>query len=687
MKLNLKVAYTNSKIYTLIHLCFLRIFISISLVVFYVTVSGQPTQPILRIETGMNNARSWRISTDVAGKYLLTCSDDKTARFWDASTGVLLNTFRIPVGEISEGKIFSCSLSPDGKMAALGGSTGFEWDSLFCIYIINTQTGDILHRLKGLPAPITDLEFSPDAKWLAAGLDNGKGVRIFHYDSWKEYKKLEAHSGRCFNIAFKPGGGLASVSQDGKIRLYNNRFELVTEKIGMTGNQRIYSLAFNPSGTLLAIGYADTITIEVRDATDLSLKYSPSILSNYGEKGTFAVLSFSADGSKLYSAGTFKKADINGQSIYGIRCWNEAGMGSYSNLFILKNTALDIKPLPNGSLAVLAASSDIAVISSLNQTIWYRAPGNDNDANIGENWSIINKSNFKINDSGTLIGYTPRWLQAYSFDVLQRKLVEETSLYTEPVETHNGTTVTDWANKKTTAINGNPVTFFNKNEPCRSTDINSSGKQIILGSSTNLYLLDNNAKMIWKTDLPGSAYAVNISGNDRVVAAALADGTIRWYSMTDGKELLAFYIHTDKKRWVLFSPSGYYDASPGAEDFLGWHLNNGPDNIPSFFPVSRFREQYYRPDIIDLIFETNNESKAISIANMRKEKKGGQIQIIDITKKTPPSIIISSPINGSTVNDNVVSISYTIHSPADAPAKNIKVLVNGRPVKIERAHV
>ena len=82
---------------------------------------------------------------------------------------------------------------------------------------------------------------------------------------------------------------------------------------------------------------------------------------------------------------------------------------------------------------------------------------------------------------------------------------------------------------------------------------------------------------------------MNISQNGRVAAAAIGDGTIRWFRMADGKELLEFFPHRDKKRWVIWSPSGYYDASPGAEELIGWHVNNGREAAADFFPVSRFR--------------------------------------------------------------------------------------------------
>ena len=652
----------------------MKIFITIFLVAFALATYGQPTVPILRIETGMHSIKSNRISTNAAGKYILSSSNDKTARLWDAPSGTLLNTFRIPIGTANEGKIFACSLSPDGNIAALAGWTGYEWDNTNSIYIVNTQTGVIIHRIKGLPSVTRDLEFSHDGKWMAAGLGN-YGVRIFETERWSEYKKLEGYGADVYNLAFKPGGGLATVCYDGKLRLYNSRFELTAEKSGLAG-QQIYSIAFDPAGKLMAIGYEDAATIEVRDAADLSLLYNPSIAEAENKNGGLDVLSFSADGSKLYGGSAFRKLDKEGEWKNVVRCWNDAGRGSYSDLLLLKNSVLDIKPLPDGSMAVIGSYPDMARISPSNTINWYLSAGNNNYASNDE-------SHFRVNASGSVIEFKPLNEQAFSFDITLRKLLDEQPLYQSPVDANAGTKVTDWKSNYNPVINGKKVNFLSDYEICLCTDISSNAKQIILGTGWNLYLSDKNGESIWKTPIPGTAWAVNISGNDKVVTAALGDGTIRWYSMADGKELLAYYLHADKKRWLIFTPSGYYDASPGAEDFLGWHLNNGPDKAADFFPVSRFKDKFYRPDIIDAIFETYKEEAAIALANQRSSRKSITTET-DIRKKLPPTVTINSPANGSSTSTNTISISYAINSPGDAPVKNLRVLIDGRPVATER---
>jgi len=82
--------------------------------------------PFLRLETSMHTAPIRRISVDAAARYVVTASEDKTARVWELATGKLLQTLRPPVGESNEGKLFAVALSPDGQEVAVGGWTGHE---------------------------------------------------------------------------------------------------------------------------------------------------------------------------------------------------------------------------------------------------------------------------------------------------------------------------------------------------------------------------------------------------------------------------------------------------------------------------------------------------------------------------------------------------------------------------------
>lgn len=66
----------------------------------------------------------------------------------------------------------------------------------------------------------------------------------------------------------------------------------------------------------------------------------------------------------------------------------------------------------------------------------------------------------------------------------------------------------------------------------------------------------------------------------------------------DGKELLALFPHPDQKRWILWTPEGYYDCSPGAEDLFGFQTDHGEDREVEFEPAASLRSKYYRPDMV-----------------------------------------------------------------------------------------
>ncbi len=74
-------------------------------------------------------------------------------------------------------------------------------------------------------------------------------------------------------------------------------------------------------------------------------------------------------------------------------------------------------------------------------------------------------------------------------------------------------------------------------------------------------------------------------------------------ALADGEELLAFFVEPQTRKWVAWTPTGYYMASAGGEDLIGWQLNRGWNQEADFFPASQFRAQYNRPDIVRLVLQ------------------------------------------------------------------------------------
>jgi WD40 repeat protein len=144
-----------------------------------------PAEPILRIEAGMHTSPIKRIGVDAAERYLVTASDDKTARIWDLNSGELLRILRPPVGAGDEGKLYAVALSPDGDTVAVGGWTK-AGQSFHNIYLFERASGKLLQRISGLPNVINHLAYSHDGRYLAAALGENNGIRVFDAGSYRE---------------------------------------------------------------------------------------------------------------------------------------------------------------------------------------------------------------------------------------------------------------------------------------------------------------------------------------------------------------------------------------------------------------------------------------------------------------------------------------------------------------------
>ena len=135
--------------------------------------------PVLRIETGGHQSLLTRVSTDGQGRWILTASEDKTARLWDAGSGSLLSVFRPPLGPEAVGSIYAAALSPDGKQVALGGNAAFDGRT-HSLYLFDRTSGRLPAKstLSGLEAPLTQLAWSKDSELVAVGLRQS-GLRVF----------------------------------------------------------------------------------------------------------------------------------------------------------------------------------------------------------------------------------------------------------------------------------------------------------------------------------------------------------------------------------------------------------------------------------------------------------------------------------------------------------------------------
>jgi len=625
-----------------------------------------PTAPILKIETGMHIAAITSIGIDKGERFLVTGSLDKTIKVWELRTGRLIKTLRPPIGSGNEGKIYAVAISPDGRHVAAGGWTGWDWGGIASIYIFDLNTGSLVQRCSGLPDVITHLAYSKDGRYLAAGLREN-GTRIYKTDDYSLIKQDSDYGDRVFGLDFSDDGRLVTTSLDGYIRLYDKNFKLIRKKKA-PGDSNPYQVSFSPDGSRIAIGCADTPSVDILSADDLDKLYSAD---TEGFSGCdFSSVTFSFDGSFLYAGGGCQKK-VDGDWKVIIRRWERAGKGRYIDVPATSNTIMHILPLKDGGVVFGSGAPSFGILDASGRLALYK--GNTIADFRGE------FDEFQISYDGSVVrfGYEQWGKSIAVFDAERREFVDETSVkLSKPLTQMQGLEITDWKNSYHPKLNGEPIKL-EQYETSTSLAIAPDGKRFLLGTEWYLRLFDSNGNEIWEVPVPGVVPAVNISGNGKVAVAGLGDGTIRWFRMEDGKELVAFFPHKDRKRWVIWTPKGYYDASPGGEELIGWHINNGKDREADFFPASRFRDRFYRPDVIAKLFTTFDEAKAIALAN---EESGRAGEEEDVRKVLPPIVTILSPRDGSFFTKEDISVRFVIRNPSNEPVTGIRVLIDGRPV-------
>ena len=148
---------------------------------------------------------------------------------------------------------------------------------------------------------------------------------------------------------------------------------------------------------------------------------------------------------------------------------------------------------------------------------------------------------------------------------------------------------------------------------------------------------DRRGKQVWAVPAPSVTWAVNLSGDGRLAVATFADGTLRWYRLRDGAELLALFLHADGTRWVLWTPEGFFTASPGGEALIGYHLNQGPDTAGEFVTVEQLYRLYSRPELVARRLEEGIDAELQAalarIGDVRQVLAGG----------LPPTLELLSP--------------------------------------------
>ena len=636
-----------------------------------------PVEPILRLDPGMHTASIRRLAVTADGRVLATGSEDKTVRLWSLPEDRLIRTLRPPIGAGSNGKVYAVAIDPAGRWVATGGwdvgylsgATGASFVTVF-----DASTGALLRRLGPLPRPVIALRASPDGRRLVAGLGGLNGIRVWDTDTWAEVFADPAYEGDVYGVDFARDGRLATTSLDGHVRLY-----------GADGRRRAwvkapggawpYGVAFSPDGSRVAVGYAGRPRVSIHDAATLAPLFEANMsgIAN----GDLLTVAWLDGGARLAAAGQFQERDQR-----PILIWADGGRGARSAWPGPGDTVTDLLALPGGGVAFGAGGPAFGTVIGGARRLFTSSRQADMREKRGQQFQV-SADGRRVRFSLDRLGVTPVLLDVAAASVMPSAVV---SAGLQPADT-TSLAVAGWENTMAPKLAGKPLAL-DPQETARSFAVLPGRAGIILGADWLLRRFARDGTQVWQQPVPDAAWGVNITRDGRLVVVACGDGTIRWHRASDGKELLAAFIHVDRssgkaeaKGVVLWTPKGYYHASAGAEDIIGWHVNNGPDKAADYFPASRFRERFNRPDIVTRILDDLDEDTAINAANAEANRR---TRFDDLRAALPPIVEVLAPSDGDRFSDPLLTISFSVRSPSGQPVTAVDVLIDGRPVETAR---
>jgi WD40 repeat protein len=612
-------------------------------------------KPQLMLDTGGHMAMIKGIAFTPDGRQLVSASNDKTIRVWDLASGKTVRTIRGESAPGQAGKVFAMALSPDGKWLAAGGWTYPECKGR-CgeIRLYEFASGKLVALLKGHTNVVLGLAFSPDGSRLISGSgdntailwDTGirAGTRVAEP---KLLHRLEGHKDFIYTVGFSPDGSRAVTgSYDHDLRLW--RVADGKEIAHMTGHgDKVSSLAVAPDGTIASGDWSGEIRLwDSRDGRFLR------VLAR--QEGTHVgSLSFSPDHKLLLSGCGYGGCAAKPQHVYDIASGKEIATYTRHDNIVLA-TAFS----PDGRWAATSGGNNMEIhlwdphsgkprpgpdgkplrLAGQGQPVWAAGFSADGRRIGWGNMAICPGENSCPDRLGLLQFALTLPLGEGALGAPVALGEAEAGAFRRAQASFGGFSL---SHRKGGAYGGDAILDISKDGRAvasiarnatnglqhRSYSFTPDGETVISGGAGGVLTAYDRAgnKAGDFVGHEGDVMAVAPSPDGRLLVSGAADQTVRLWNLKTRELLVTLFRGTDGE-WAMWTPQGFYAASPGGGERIGWQINRGPEHEAEFVTAAQLGTHLNRPDIV---------ARAIQFASAEAAVKeaGADFSLSDLTAK------------------------------------------------------
>jgi WD40 repeat protein len=619
-------------------------------------------KPILVLDAGGHTAVVTKVLFMPDGRELITVSGDNSIRVWDVATGQPLRVLRPPIGVGPGCTLNSAALSPDGRTLAVGSVWRF---GEIPIYLIDLATGRILRVLRGHTTNIVSLAFSADGARLASG-SHDRASRIWDVATGKCEWVLEGHDAVVMGVAFAPDGRhLATASYDKTGRIWSvadGRCEAV-----LRGHEKeVQGIAWRPDGRVVATGGHDG---SIRQWSTQGSAFQG--FERLG--GAIFSLTFSADSQTLlFTRGLSSPFAC---SVLDLATGAERVRFDRHN-----NSVQDGTLSPDGGLAATTGGNDheTFIWRVADAAVVHRLAGGGRSV-LAVAWSPDGES-LAWGNTNRFISHNDCGPLERTFRLADLELSGGVSPNDRRAAPTIGTLRAEFAGTALVVREGadtvGTIKIANPRDRILSFTL-LPRNCVALGADSGLLLFDARTGKQLRTFLghSGAVFAVAPSPDGRFLLSGSIDQTFRVWDPNRDEPVLSVFVAGDA--WIAWTPEGYYAASPGGEQLMGWQVSNGPDSMASYYPASQFRETLYRPDVIKRLLRTGSLTKALAEADAAAGKSTRRTEVADIL---PPRVSITDPtVAKLSLNGNSLEVKAVASSVGNLPVTTLRLLLDGRP--------